>query len=373
MRRVVPALGALATLSLLLLAACAEGKGYGTTDATDALVPPAEAGEQAAGPPACEPWVWTSEEVPVPDYSGLSALLVDGAGGPHVIAHRWTTADRQRSQVVHVHRGAGAWTSEVVGDDIQYVSAAIDPGGALHVAYTPLSAPLLSGPRVLYATNASGAWVEQDVARGEAPYLVLDAAGWPAIVHVLHAPPVDEQVQVSRLGADGQWTKQTLGTFEHSYAIGGPFLAFTPDDQPVLAFRGGGHGLWLSRPVDEGWSAEGLLEPWPEGTYPGRLLAFAVDADGVQRLSFRSRPASTTPPPTRPTRRVTGRSRSSSRRTDSASSPSPSTPRGGRTSSSCSSAGPGRASPGSRCATGRHGAPRGRSRRWRPGWARPPT
>ncbi len=120
--------------------------------------------------------IWTNEEVTgsfMDNWSARSPIAFDGSGTLHVGAWRYNTS------AVYFTRGASSWTYEALNGAIGWSPwLVLDGNDAAHFFY--------HGAGLLYATNATGSWVEETVdPQGDnaADDLVLDSDGRPHVVY----------------------------------------------------------------------------------------------------------------------------------------------------------------------------------------------
>ena len=120
--------------------------------------------------------IWTNEVVTgssMDNWSARSPIAIDGSGTLHVGAWMYSTS------AVFFTRGASAWTYEALNGAIGWSPwMVVDENDAAHFIY--------HGAGLLYATNATGTWVEETIdPRGDnsADDIALDGAGRPFVAY----------------------------------------------------------------------------------------------------------------------------------------------------------------------------------------------
>ena len=119
---------------------------------------------------------WTNENVTgsfMDNWSARSPIAIDGSGTPRVGAWRYATS------AVFFTRGASSWTYEALNGAIGWNPwMVLDEIDAAHFIY--------HGAGLLYATNATGTWVEETIdplGDNSADDLALDGGGRPFVVY----------------------------------------------------------------------------------------------------------------------------------------------------------------------------------------------
>lgn len=158
------------------------------------------------------------------------------------------------------------------------LSAVRASDGSLHVVWESDSR------NIRYATDSSGAWTESTIAHGEAPSIVLDAAGTPWVAYMDLPDAV-----VARLDGSA-WTTETIGgvgTTQPWTAIanadGRLVVAGTLDDGNLWVKAQEG-GAWVDQPIDisdvlVGATNQQALAAGPAGillTFQSNLKSYAA-------------------------------------------------------------------------------------------------
>jgi hypothetical protein len=119
---------------------------------------------------------WTNEEVTgsnMDNWSARSPIAIDGSGTQHVGAWMYSMS------AVFYTRGTSSWTYEALNGAIGWNPwMVLDENDAAHFIY--------HGTGLLYATNATGTWVEETIdslGDNSADDIVLDGDGRPFVVY----------------------------------------------------------------------------------------------------------------------------------------------------------------------------------------------
>jgi hypothetical protein len=140
------------------------------------------------------------------NWSARSPIAIDGSGNLHVGAWRYDTS------AVFFTRGASTWTYEALNGAIGWSPwMVLDGNDAAHFVH--------HGAGLLYATNATGSWIEETVdAQGDntADDIALDGDGRPHVVYTTSAlvtfePPWLFDAQLWHAWRDdGVWRKTLI-------------------------------------------------------------------------------------------------------------------------------------------------------------------
>jgi hypothetical protein len=240
---------------------------------------------------------WQIEELGPGGFA--TAIAIDAADQPHVLHAR---AD---GTVEYWSHASGEWEHEVPGGLSSLIavpmSLALDSAGHAHIALET------SGDRPAHATNASGAWVSEELAPdpARAASLALDSLGLPRVALALSAPAT---IRYSRF--DGaQWVSEDL--YDPNDFTGGltndprgAALALDPNDAPrilfattftqgiehaqfsVFAYRDGAEWRLIPLEVQSAGERPGLVvggDAVAHGVYP--LLAKGAQIDRYVRVA----------------------------------------------------------------------------------------
>lgn len=212
---------------------------------------------------------WTIEPVDGSLLADAPCLAIDAAGVAHVA---YTGADSYEVRVAT--REGGAWRVEpLAGMRAIGLAMALDTEGATHLVFAN---PGQGGGAPTHATNASGAWTQQAV-----------GAGYPSGVGSLPSIAIgpDGAIHVAWFVLDGgllQYASDATGAFvEETVTVVGTY-----GGSPSVAVDAGGR-VHLAATASDDWTVSALLHAvrsdgsWNAGTIAsGRGMVIELDADG---------------------------------------------------------------------------------------------
>lgn len=223
--------------------------------------------------------VWRDDLIDPHRDGSHPTLVIDAAGGLHAAYQVLFGEDTDLRYAADLGSGWLVETADAEGLRGDRVSLAIDDDAAAHVSHGGHDVP--GEGTTHYSTNASGAWISEDVGpRGEhdATSIALDAAGTPYVAHA----SVDEAERV------GAW-KSTTADADGLHAA----IAIDAEDVVHLAYfvDGGdddaiGRGLVHATRVASVWRRE-VVDP--DGVHSGHPPSMRLDADGAVRVAYLGR------------------------------------------------------------------------------------
>jgi len=154
---------------------------------------------------------WTIETIGNPDsYSGYAALAIDKAGNIHI-----SYGDHDSREVLYAKNASGAWIVEKVTTvNAEFfdgaTSIAVDSGGKAHVAISSYNLPLQ------YATNESGSWTVEEIGDCQSSGSRFIALGSTGDVHIVCSGLM---YITGRKGAWGSETISPIAGGEASIAV----------------------------------------------------------------------------------------------------------------------------------------------------------
>jgi hypothetical protein len=168
------------------------------------------------------------------------------------------------ARLKHVDLGPAPDVVTVLHEDAQFAGLAVDVDGRAHVAYLTYSGELL------YATDASGAWIHTRVAdKGGPPSIGVDASGR---AHIAYCPNDDNQLRYAT-NRSGSWEVTIVDvTALCSQAA----LAVGPGSDVHVSFS---PGLNYATNASGGWLVE-RMDRW------GSTSSITVDRFGRPHISY---------------------------------------------------------------------------------------
>lgn len=243
---------------------------------------------------------WHKERVTTgDDFYARPSIGLDSAGNVFIAFARVTCPDPEdpscedgTSQIYIAANKTGAWVVNArTAGPADIAPSLVVRDGKLHVAFQRRVFPdFLGGPDsgVWYATNASGGWVETQVASAEGkcyldqfPSMALDPVGHVFIAY--EGPRTTDQgcvgySQGMRVATDetGAWVRSKISTDQEDF---GASLAIDPSGRPGVTFDRAGTGVQFTRRKSTGWSALSQVSNGGEAS-----LAFGTD--GRPRVAY---------------------------------------------------------------------------------------
>ena len=179
---------------------------------------------------------WTTEEVVALSHGGYAvAADADGQGKLHLCY-----TDIGASKLAYATNTSGAWASEFV-DQTLYAGSVnglvVDGDSKVHLVYMGKSATD-GEDAVLHLTNASGAWVPEDIHRFPAPRAALEYALGLAVdsTGALHTTYLDQAVGlIHSTNAGGAWVQETVEEDDTTGHVSA--LAIAADDKVHIVYH----------------------------------------------------------------------------------------------------------------------------------------